>query len=368
VSETAKTTALLVCFLAWASPAPAQSPAAPFGADISAILAEAGVPPKPGEVFSAKVLKVLDADTVVVDRKGELIIRLAAVDAPETAHPERGKPGQPYGEEAAAFARALCEGKTVKILVSEIDKYGRTIGTVTLRDGRGLQEELLRGGWAWWNFFFNKDAALNALENEAIQAGRGLWAGKKLGGERSPEAPWVFRRRIAAGVKRVLPGEVAEFTIKRLSDGDTAALGTRQGVYDSIRLAGVDAPEIKHGKKPGQPYGPESGARAAALIEAEGMKVRVKIEDVDPYGRLVGWIRLESRNAWLNEVLVEEGLSWWYEGYYPDLTELARKQAKARAARLGLWADPSPVPPWDYRAAQREAPAETVESALRQEP
>ncbi len=365
MSKTAKTKVLLGWLFLLASGAWASSPesVAPFSADVSAILAEAGAPPKPGEVFYAQVLKVLDADTVVVDRNGELIIRLSAVDAPETAHPEHGKLGQPYGDEAAAFARTLCEGKTVKVTVAEIDKFGRTIGAITLRDGRSLQEELLRGGWAWWNFFFSKDSALNALENEAIKAGRGLWAGKTIGGERSPEAPWVFRRRVAAGVKRVLPGEEAEFTIKRLSDGDTAALGTRQGVYDYIRLAGVDAPEIKRGKKPGQPYGPEAGVRAAALVAAEGMTVRVKIEDVDPYGRIVGWIHLKSRNAWLNEVLVEEGLSWWYERYYPDLTDIARKQEKARAARRGLWADANPVPPWDYRRSQREPEAATAEFA-----
>src|SRR5688572_16280742 len=76
------------------------------------------LPPQPGETFSAVVLKVLDADTVVVKHKGELQVRLEAVDAPEVAHPEHGKPGQPYGEEAAAFVRGLVEGKKVKVKVA----------------------------------------------------------------------------------------------------------------------------------------------------------------------------------------------------------------------------------------------------------
>ena len=310
--------------------------------------------PKPGDVFKTRVSKVLDADTLLVGDDGKIQIRLDAVDSPETAHLEHGKEGQPYGEEAAAFVRGLVEGKRVTVEIKEVDKYGRFVGAVTLADGRSLQAEMLRDGWAWWNFFFNKDEALNKLENEAISAGRGLWAGKARGGAFWPEAPWVFRRRLTAGLRRILPGEEIEFTVKHMPDGDTAALGTRQSVYDYIRLAGLDAPEVSHGaSKPGQPYGPEAGVRASELIAAEGMKILVKIEDTDPYGRLVGWIRLRSRGVWLNELLIEEGWAWWYERYYPDLPELGRKQARARAARLGLWADPNPVPPWDFRRSQR---------------
>lgn len=72
-------------------------------------------------------------------------------------------------------------------------------------------------------------------------------------------------------------------------------------------------------------------------------------------------------HAGLNEVHVEEGPSWWYEGYYPDLIALARKQERALAARLGLCADARPVPPWDFRREQREAAPEAAESASRRE-
>jgi len=332
----------------------------PAGSEVDALLAAAPRKPdlaalKPGDVFTSPVAKVLDADTLLVGPGGNIHIRLDGVDAPETAHPEHGKAGQPYGDEAAAFVNGLVKGKTVTIFIKEADKYGRFVGWVTLPDGRSLQHEILRGGWAWWNFFFNKDEALNVLENEAIAAGRGLWAGKTRGGEYWPESPWVFRRRTAGGIRRILPGEELEFTVKHMPDADTAALGTKQTVYDYIRLAGLDAPEVSHGaNKPGQPYGKEAGERASALIAAEGMKVRVKVEDVDPYGRLVGWIRLPSRgDSWLHEVLIEEGWAWWYERYYPNLGELGKKQASARAAKRGLWADPNPVPPWDFRRSQR---------------
>jgi endonuclease YncB( thermonuclease family) len=313
---------------------------------------------KPGDRFKAKVLRVLDADTVVVAYNGETHIRFSGVDAPEIAHPEAAKEGQPYGDEAAAFVRGLCDGKTVTVEVEDTDHYGRTVGWIILPDGRNLQKEELKAGWAWWNFFYNKDEELNKLENDAIKAGVGLWAGKAIGGVRHPEAPWVFRRRIDAGIKRVLPGELAEFAVTRMADGDTAALGLKTPVYNYIRLAGIDAPEVAHctvcgpGTKPGQPFGKEAGARSQELVEAQGMKIKVRIEDVDPYGRIVGWIELKNGRT-LNETLVEEGLAWWYQKYYPDLGELGKKEKAARDARLGLWADPKPVPPWEFRRSQR---------------
>ena len=318
----------------------------------------AAASPAPGSTFKAKVLAVLDADTIVVDHGGSLEIRLAAVDAPEIAHPEHGKEGQPYGDEAAAFVHALCDGKTVTVTVAETDKYGRTVGSITLPGGKQLQEELLRNGWAWWNFFFNHDEALNKLENEAIDARRGLWAGKTRGGVYAPEAPWIFRRRIAAGLERLLPGAEMDIKITHMADADTAALGTRNGVYDYVRLAGVDAPEVSHGaSKPAQAYGPEAAGRAKELVAAEGMSAHVRVEDVDPYGRIVGWIVLESRHTTLNEILLDEGYAWWYERYYPDRADLGKRQAAAQAARRGLWADPNPVPPWEFRRLQRTKPA-----------
>ena len=347
--DDAPTRADIQAFLAGAPALP--GPRLPPGAAVPA-----APPPKPGDVIRGPVARVLDADTLLVGEKGDIQVRLDGVDAPETPHPEHGKEGQPYGEEAAAFVAKLVEGRTVAVTIKETDKYGRLIGWVTLPDGRSVQHELLRNGWAWWNFFFNKDEELNKLENEAIAARRGLWAGKTRGGAYWPEAPWVFRRRTSAGIRRILPGEEIRVTVKHMPDADTAALGTRQPVYDYIRLAGLDAPEVSHGRsKPGQPYGPEAGARASELVAAEGMKIVVNVEDVDPYGRLVGWVLLPSRgNASLNEMLIEEGWAWWYERYYPDLVHLGRKQARARAARLGLWADPDPVPPWDFRRSQRQ--------------
>ena len=46
--------------------------------------------------------------------------------------------------------------------------------------------------------------------------------------------------------------------------------------------------------------------------------------------------------------------AWWFRKYSKDET-LARLEAEARQAKRGLWADPKPIPPWEWRKEQRTA-------------
>ncbi len=50
----------------------------------------------------------------------------------------------------------------------------------------------------------------------------------------------------------------------------------------------------------------------------------------------------------VNRELVRLGLAWRYEAYSKDAALLAA-QNEAKAARRGLWADPAPVAPWEWR-------------------
>jgi micrococcal nuclease len=57
----------------------------------------------------------------------------------------------------------------------------------------------------------------------------------------------------------------------------------------------------------------------------------------------------------LNQELVKQGWCWWYVKYAPGDAVLEGLEHEAREARIGLWADPQPVPPWEWRAHRREA-------------
>jgi micrococcal nuclease len=53
-------------------------------------------------------------------------------------------------------------------------------------------------------------------------------------------------------------------------------------------------------------------------------------------------------------------MAWWYRKYAPNDNVLARLEAQARQEKRGLWSQPAPVPPWDWRKGQGRATAAGV--------
>lgn len=130
--------------------------------------------------FVGRVVGVSDGDTIEVMRAGKAArVRLDGVDCPEAR--------QPYGTRAKQFTSELAFGKTVAVQIRNIDQYGRIVGEVVLPDGRSLNRELVRNGYAWWYRRYSKDPVLQQLEEEARRERRGLWR------DRKPIPPWEFR-------------------------------------------------------------------------------------------------------------------------------------------------------------------------------
>ena len=135
--------------------------------------------------FSGKV--VADGDTVSVLRDGTntVKIRLNGIDCPEKR--------QAFGTRAKQFTSDLAFGKTVTVIEKEKDRYGRTVGEIILPDGRSLNRELVRAGFAWWyRHYAPKDAELEALEAEARAGKLGLWI--DLNTAAPPVPPWAYRK------------------------------------------------------------------------------------------------------------------------------------------------------------------------------
>lgn len=128
-------------------------------------------------------------------------------------------------------------------------------------------------------------------------------------------------------------------------DGDTVTILDQSKAQHRVRLAQIDAPEIGHGKnKPGQPFGNASKQSLAELVFSRD--VRAECPESDRYGRLVCTIWVGSMDANLEQV--RRGMAWVYRKYARDPLYF-RAEEEARAARRGLWADPNPVPPWEWR-------------------
>jgi endonuclease YncB( thermonuclease family) len=81
----------------------------------------------------------------------------------------------------------------------------------------------------------------------------------------------------------------------------------------------------------------------------KGKAVAVIAGKPDKYCRTVARIKVEGQDV--GHRLVAEGLAWHYTRYSDDAT-LAGAEAEARADRRGLWRDPAPVPPWEWRASE----------------
>ena len=138
----------------------------------------------------------------------------------------------------------------------------------------------------------------------------------------------------------------ASFTGKlvKVLDGDTVEV-MHDGKAERIRLAQIDCPEKN------QPFG--QAAKEYVLDLAAHKIVTVEVATVDRYGRTVGEVLLPDGSN-LNKKIVGAGYAWQYKRYSKD-PEYAELESKAREAKLGLWQDKSPVPPWEWRRGQRQA-------------
>ena len=121
-------------------------------------------------------------------------------------------------------------------------------------------------------------------------------------------------------------------------DGDTLTCLDESNQQQKVRLAEIDAPEI------GQDYGKVSREVLAEMVF--GKTVDVAEEGKDRYGRWIGHLSLGGVDV--NRQMVASGNAWHYVDYSRD-TSLAALEAQARSQRLGLWAQPNPVAPWDFR-------------------
>ncbi len=140
-----------------------------------------------------------------------------------------------------------------------------------------------------------------------------------------------------------------EATVKRIIDGDTIIVTRKDtGEEHKIRLYGIDAPEIGHaGKAKGQEHG-ESAKYFLQTILPIGYYCLVSIEGVDKYNRQIATIE-NYQGMLAHELMVLYGMAWVYDQYCHNCSALDSMEGHARADRRGIWATPSPMPPWVWR-------------------
>lgn len=139
-----------------------------------------------------------------------------------------------------------------------------------------------------------------------------------------------------------------------ISDGDTITVLDAHNVQHKVRLAGIDSPEK------GQAFGNRAKENLSNLVY--GKVVTVETKKKDRYGRAVGKVLVDGKDANLEQV--KSGFAWHYKEYQreqsaEDRSLYASAENSAKSAGRGLWLDKAPVKPDAFRKA---SPAPTATS------
>ena len=155
----------------------------------------------------------------------------------------------------------------------------------------------------------------------------------------------VFIATVLVCILHLVSTETLSFAIEvplqviSVIDGDTIEVLNGHHA-ERIRLSGIDCPEK------GQAFGTRAKQAASELVF--GKEVTLQTHGHDKYKRTLADVILPDGVS-LNQELVRQGFCWWYRKYAPGDTVLEGLEAEAREARKGLWVDPQPVPPWEWR-------------------
>ena len=141
--------------------------------------------------------------------------------------------------------------------------------------------------------------------------------------------------------------------IVKVTDGDTVTLLNESNTRITIRLAGIDAPELR------MQYGQAAQAYLRDLVLNK--VVIAKTHKQDRFGRSVATLWVNSEDV--NLAMIHAGMAWHYKKYQTDqpkhLTAIYDKSEKAaRTEMRGLWRQQNPTPPWFWRKCRPQKDGE----------
>lgn len=129
-----------------------------------------------------------------------------------------------------------------------------------------------------------------------------------------------------------------------VSDGDTITVLVDNHDRLKVRLAGIDAPEKS------QPFG--SVSKKSLSDQVFGKTVNIESNKKDRYGRFLGRVIFNGTDVCLEQI--RAGMAWHYKRYSNEQSESLRRdyadaESQARQLKIGLWSEPTPVAPWEFR-------------------
>jgi endonuclease YncB( thermonuclease family) len=131
--------------------------------------------------------------------------------------------------------------------------------------------------------------------------------------------------------------------VVKVADGDTLTILDSLNQEHKVRLAQIDAPEKA------QAFGMVSKRSLSDICY--GVRAQVIAVDMDRYGRVVGTVYCNGKNANLEQV--KSGMAWVYDRYAKD-GNLYAAQNSAKINKAGLWIDEAPIEPWTFRSSKKQ--------------
>ena len=144
------------------------------------------------------------------------------------------------------------------------------------------------------------------------------------------------------------PGKQRDCIVEKVKDGDTVTVRSLPGDEQyTCRLYGIDAPELEHPDRKGQPYGVEAKHELEKLVYKE--QVRVIFTGDKSYNREICFVEQEGKS--MNLEMVRKGYAWAYRKHLdrPYASEYIDAEKRARDMGIGLWQQKNPQPPWEFR-------------------
>ena len=146
------------------------------------------------------------------------------------------------------------------------------------------------------------------------------------------------------------PCDKYQGTVSAISDGDTIIVSDDKNVRHKIRLRGIDAPEKT------QEFGDQATRNLAKMIFRQTVRIETCERDRIAPDREISLVLFG--NISVNKRQVEAGLAHYYQDYSQNLASgeksaLATSENQAKAQQRGLWINPQPVLPKDFRRLTR---------------
>lgn len=163
-----------------------------------------------------------------------------------------------------------------------------------------------------------------------------------LGEDVPPEVKKATEEIIQASETPSEPQQEGYYTVTQVVDGDTVKV-KRGGEIITLRLIGIDTPEIVDPRKPVQCFGKEASSKTKELLTGKSVRLEADATqgEKDKYDRLLRYLYLED-GTFFNKWMIEEGYAHEYtydSNPYKYRGEFLDAQKRAQEGNRGFWSE-----------------------------